>query len=115
MIGSPVNPVGAFRMLDYYLYSTDEEYAYALFNYQFRHFALTQFNHFKRSGIRENIIFNTLFTPQSNQYAEIGYGINYIFRIFRVEFVTSWQDFAYKDFAVRVGIATDFSSIFGRF
>lgn len=115
MIGSPMNPVGAFRMLDYYLYSTDREYAYGLFNYQFRHFALTQFTHFKRQGIRENVIFNTLFTPQSQQYAEIGYGINYILRVFRIEFVTSWQDFTYQNFAVRVGIATDFSSIFGGF
>ena len=115
MIGSPTNPVGAFRMLDYYLYSTNDEFAYGLFNYQFRRFALTQFEHFRRQGIRENVIFNTLISPESNQYAEIGYGINYIFRVARIEFVSSWQDFAYKDFAVRVGIATDFSSIFGGF
>ncbi len=60
MIGSPTNPVSAFRMLDYYLYSTDDEYAYGLFNYQFRRFALTQFDYFRRQGIRENVIFNTL-------------------------------------------------------
>jgi hypothetical protein len=115
MIGSPANPVNAFRMLDYYLYSTDEEYAYGLFNYQFRRFGLTQFDYFRRQGIRENVIFNTLLSPNSNQYAEIGYGINYILRVFRIEFVTSWQDFTYQDFAVRIGVATDFDSIFGNF
>lgn len=115
MIGSPTNPVNAFRMLDYYLYSTDEEYAYGLFNYQFRRFALTQFDYFRRQGIRENVIFNTLVSPNANQYAEIGYGINYILRVLRVEFVTSWQDYTYQNFAIRVGIATDFDSIFGNF
>jgi hypothetical protein len=115
MIGSPTNPVGAFRMLDYYLFSTDDEYAYGLFNYQFRRLALTQFNHFRRQGIRENVIFNTLVTDQSQQYAELGYGINYLFRFARIEFVTAWQDYKYKDFAIRIGIATDFESLFGGF
>jgi hypothetical protein len=115
MIGSPMNPVNAFRMLDYYLYSTDEEYAYGLFNYQFRRFALTQFDYFRRQGIRENVIFNTLVSPNANQYAEIGYGINYILRVLRLEFVTSWQDYTYQNFAIRIGVATDFESIFGGF
>ncbi|MDZ4747235.1 MAG: DUF5686 family protein [Saprospiraceae bacterium] len=115
MIGSPTNPVSTFRMLDYYLYSTDEQYAYGLFNYQFRRFGLTQFDYFRRQGIRENVIFNTLISPESNQYAEIGYGINYILRVLRVEFVTSWQNYTYQNFAVRIGVATDFGSIFGGF
>ncbi len=113
MIGAPSNPVSSFRMLDYYLYSSNDEFAYGLFNYQFRHFALTQLTYFKRQGIRENVIFNTLISPESNQYAEIGYGINYLFRVIRMEFVTSWQDYKYQNFAFRIGVATDFTSIFG--
>lgn len=113
LIATPLNPVSSFRMLDYYLYSTNDEYASGLFNYQFRRFALTQFEFFRKQGIRENIILNTLLTPQSNQYAEVGYGINYILRVMRIEFVTSWQDFTYQNFAVRFGVATDFQSIFG--
>ncbi len=107
------DPVHGFRNLDYYTYSTRDEYAYALFNYQFRRLALTQLNSFRRSGIRENVIFNTLFSPTSQQYAEVGYAVNYIFRVLRVEFVSSWQDFKYKDFAFRIGVASDFKSIFG--
>ncbi|MEP6646578.1 MAG: DUF5686 family protein [Saprospiraceae bacterium] len=115
LIGTPINPVSAFRMLDYYTYSTNDQYVYGLFNYQFRRFALTQMNFFRRQGIRENLLFNTLLTPQSQQYAEVGYAINYIFRVLRVEFVTSWQDYRYKDFAIRFGVATDFQSILGGF
>ncbi len=113
LIATPLNPVSAFRMLDYYTYSTNQEYFYGLFNYQFRRFGLTQFEYFRRQGIRENVIFNVLLTPSSEQYAEIGYSINYILRFMRIEFVTSWQDYTYQDFAVRFGIATDFQSIFG--
>jgi hypothetical protein len=54
-----------------------------------------------------------LLTPESQQYAEVGYGINYILRVLRIEFVTSWQDYKYQDFAVRFGVATDFKSVFG--
>lgn len=113
MISTPLDPVSTFRMLDYYLYSTNDQYAYGLFNYQFRRFALTQFDVFRRQGLRENILFNTLLTQDSQQYMEVGYAINYILRIMRIEFVTSWQDYRYQDFAVRFGIATDFESIFG--
>jgi hypothetical protein len=113
LIATPVNPVSAFRMLDYYTYSTNDKYFYGLFNYQFRRFGLTQFNYFRRQGIRENVIFNTLLTKESQQYAEIGYAINYILRFMRIEFVTNWQDYQYQNFAVRFGIATDFQSLFG--
>ncbi len=115
MIATPFNPVSAFRMLDYYRFSTREEYAFGLFNYQFRRFGLTQWDYFRRQGIRENVIFNVLLTPESKQYAELGYALNYVFRFMRIEFVTSWRDYRYEDFAVRFGIATDFKSLFGGF
>ncbi|MEO5906500.1 MAG: DUF5686 family protein, partial [Saprospiraceae bacterium] len=109
---TPINPVSTFRMLDYYYYSTNDEFFTGLFNYQFRRFGLTQFDYFRRMGIRENLLLNVLLTPESKKYAEVGYAINYLFRFLRVEFVTSWQEYKYKDFALRVGVATDFQSIF---
>ena len=114
LVASPINPVNSFRMLDYYLYSTNEEYFSGLFNYQFRRVGLTQFEFFRRQGIRENVLFNVLLTPESRQYAEVGYALNYVLRFLRIEFVTSWQEYKYQDFAVRFGIATDFQSLFGR-
>ena len=113
MIASPIDPVSSFRMLDYYKYSTNDEYLTGLFNYQFRRFGLTQFEFFRKQGIRENILMNVLLTKQSQQYAEIGYGVNYVLRVLRIEFVTSWQDYQFQDFGVRFGVATDFQSLFG--
>lgn len=112
----PFNPVSRFRMLDYYLYSTNDKYVYGIFNYQFRRLLLTQMPSIRRTGIRENVIFNTLLAPTADTYMEAGYAINYLFRIFRVEVITQWQDFTYRDLGIRVGLATDFQSIFrGRF
>jgi hypothetical protein len=113
LLNTPFNPTRSFRMLDYYLYSTNGRYAYGLFNYQFRRLALTQLDYFRRSGIRENIIYNVLVADTSDEYMEIGYGLNYVLRFLRIEFMTSWQDLKYKDFALRVGVATDFRSLFG--
>ncbi len=113
LLEAPMDPVSSFRMLDYYTYSTNDKYFYGLFNYQFRRFGLTQMNYFRRQGIRENLLFNVLLTPESHQYAEVGYAINYILRLLRLEFVTSWQDYKYQAFAVRFGVATDFKSILG--
>jgi len=48
---------------------------------------------------------NYLRTPQSNDYAELGYTIDNIFRIFRLEFVQSFQGWEAKDFGVRFGVA----------
>jgi hypothetical protein len=63
-------------------------------------------------GVRESIFLNALETPHSDHYFELGYGLNYIFRIFRLEFVTAWQDFKYQDFSVRIGIAANLNNLF---
>ena len=59
----------------------------------------------KVTGIKENLFFNYLNTPSSKHYTELGYTIDNIFRIFRVEFIQSFQDWKAKDFGVRIGIA----------
>ena len=106
------DPVGSFRLLDYYNYSTSKSYLEMHGHYQFRKLLLTQLVLARLTGIRENIFVSLLETSSSNHYFELGYGINYIFRFLRVEFITSFEDFTYRDFGVRIGVATDFESIF---
>jgi hypothetical protein len=62
-------------------------------------------------GLKEDLFVNYLYTPTSDNYTEVGYSIDNIFRILRVEFVSSFRDFKYDDFGVRISIA----STFGRF
>ncbi len=106
------DPVGSFRLLDYYNYSTSDAYLTLHSHYQFRKLLLTQMVLARLTGIKEHVFMSLLETISSNHYVEVGYGINYIFRFLKLEFVASFEDFSYQDFGVRIGIATDFESIF---
>ena len=106
------DPVGSFRLLDYYRHSTNDAYLNAHVHYQFRKFLASQILEVQLLGIKENIFINYLATDTSEHYFETGYSLDNIFRIFRLEFVTSFQDWKYQDFAVRIGIATNLNNLF---
>ncbi|HEX5167669.1 MAG TPA: DUF5686 family protein, partial [Cyclobacteriaceae bacterium] len=109
---STSDPVGSFRLLDYYLHSTSDKYFSGNIHYQFRKFLVTSFPVVRLTGIRENVFLNYLATPTSKNYTELGYSIDGIFRIFRLELAAAFQDGQYLDYGVRIGIATTFQ---GRF
>lgn len=100
------DPVGSFRLLDYYLYSTSDKYLSANVHYQFRKFLVTSFPFVRLTGIRENVFVNYLAAPNSKNYTELGYSIDGIFRIFRLEAAAAFQDGKYLDYGLRIGIAT---------
>ena len=101
----PLKVTGGYRILDYYRYSTTQDYFSALTHLRFRKLALTRLPMLRLSGLKENLFFNYLGTPASDNYSEIGYTIDNIFRIFRVEFIQSFQGWEAKDFGVRIGVA----------
>lgn len=101
----PLDVTGGFRMLDYYRYSTTADYVSLFSHLRLRKLLLTQLPMVRVSGIKENLFFNYLSTPSSNHYTEVGYTIDNIFRIFRVEFIQSFQGWEAKDFGVRIGVA----------
>ncbi len=111
-IFSTTDPVGSFRLLDYYTYSTNDAYLNAHVHYQFRKFLVSQIFEVQMLGIKENIFVNYLNTDFSENYFEVGYGIDNIARIFRLEFISSFQDAKYLDFGVRIGIATNLDNLF---
>ena len=101
---------GSFRMLDYYKYSTAQEYASVLTHVRFRKLALTHIPAIRLMGIKENLFVNYLATPTSDNYMEVGYTLDNVFRIFRLELVQSFQDWKAKDFGVRIGISSIFNN-----
>ncbi len=107
-----LDPVSSYRMLPYYTYSTRDKYLSYFVNYQWRKFLITQIPLTRVFGWREALFINGLETPSSDHYLELGYTLNYLFRLFRVELVSSWQDFKYQDFGVRIGIAANLESLF---
>lgn len=104
------DPIGSYRLLPFYTFSTGQEYLEVYAHYQFRKLLLSRIWKLQRQGIREDVFVNYLYTPESEHYTELGYTIDNIFRFIRLEFVTSFQDFKYRDFGVRMSVA----SIFGR-
>jgi hypothetical protein len=103
---STSDPVGSFRLLDYYLYSTSDKYLSANVHYQFRKFLLTTIPMVRMMGIRENIFINYLASPESQNYTELGYSLDGILRIFRLEGTVAFQNGEYLDHGFRIGITT---------
>ncbi|WP_020568813.1 DUF5686 and carboxypeptidase regulatory-like domain-containing protein [Neolewinella persica] len=108
LILTSLDPIGSYRLLPYYLESTNQEYVEAYAHYQFRKFLLTQIWELHLMGLKEDLFVNYLHTPTSENYTELGYSIDNIFRVLRVEFVTSFRDFKYDDFGVRISVASTF-------
>ncbi len=101
------DPVGSFRLLDYYQYSTAESYFVANVHYQFRRFLITSIPEVRMVGIRENIFINYLASPTSKHYTEVGYSLDGILRIFRLEAAVAFRDGQYLNYGFRIGVATN--------
>jgi len=102
------DPVGSFRLLDYYQYSTSDEYFVVNAHYHFRKFLVTRIPYVRLLGVTENVFVNYLATPTSGNYTELGYGLEGILRIFRLEGAMSFRDGDISNFhyGFRIGVAT---------
>lgn len=101
------DPTSTFRLLDYYRYSTSDDYLEGHVHYHFRKFLLTYLPKARMLGLSENVFVNHLAT-RTAQYSEVGYSIDGILRIFRIEGAMGFQDLDFKgaNFGFRLGIAT---------
>ena len=95
-----------FRFMDYYKYSTKSSYISGIAHYQFRKFLLTQLPMLRFSGVRENIFVNYLKTENSPHYTEVGYSLDNLFRIFRLELGVAFENGKYLRSGPLFGIAT---------
>ncbi|WP_114751457.1 DUF5686 family protein [Pleomorphovibrio marinus] len=105
-IFSEMGAASNYRFLDYYQYSTREDYLGVILHYQFRKLLFTQLPMLRFSGVRENIFLNYLKTGNSPHYVEIGYGLDNLWRIFRIEVGAAFENGAYLRAGPRLGIAT---------
>ena len=109
---STSDPVGSFRLLEYYRYSTDDRYFSGNLHYQFRKFLVTNIPVVRLAGIRENVFVNYLATPTSGNYTELGYSIDGLLRFFRLEAAAAFRDGKYEGYGFRFGIATNIAMNF---
>jgi hypothetical protein len=108
------DPVGSYRLLDYYKYSTNNQYFTANVHYHFRKFLVTQLAKIRLIGVTENIFVNYLATPTAGNYTEVGYGLDGILRVFRLEGALSFQngDVSNFNYGFRIGISTSLTMNF---
>ncbi|MCE2957856.1 MAG: DUF5686 and carboxypeptidase regulatory-like domain-containing protein [Flammeovirgaceae bacterium] len=107
------DPIGSFRLLDYYALSTRDQYLNVNAHYHLRKFLITRIAKVRLMGVQENFFVNYLATPSSRNYTEVGYGLDGILRIFRLEGAVSFQNGQYLDYGFRIGISSNLSVNFG--
>jgi len=100
------DPVGSYRLMDYYQNSTADKYFSANMHYHFRKFLVTRLPKVRMIGMSENVFLNYLATPYSQNYTEVGYGLEGILRVFRLEVAAAFRDGKYLENGFRVGIST---------
>jgi hypothetical protein len=106
---APLTLTNNYRLLDYYRYSTQTSYASLFTHIRFRKFLFTHIPLVRLSGVKENLFVNYLKTEVSPHYIEVGYTIDQIFRLFRLEFVQSFNGIEPYQFGVRIGVSTLFN------
>ena len=99
------DPMNNYQLLDYYTYSTKGAYAGLHTNLLMKRFLITQLNWLNTMGIRESVSFNYLKTEYSPHYYEIGYAIENIVKLIKLEIYTSFEDRKYKEYGVKIGIS----------
>lgn len=99
------DPIGSFRLLDYYQFSTTREYLITNAHYHFRKLLVSRIPKVRLMGITENVFVNYLGTSASRHYTEVGYALDGILRLFRLEAAAAFRDGRYLTYGVRIGIA----------
>jgi len=99
------DPMNKYSLLDYYNYSTNSPYIGLNSKIEFRKLLLTQLFWLNFAGVKESFSFNYLKTEKSPHYFEIGYGLENIMKILKIETFISVENGIQKQFGLRVGLS----------
>ena len=104
--------LSSFRLLPYYQFSTGKRYLEGHVLAEFRQLLLTQITLLRLVGLKENVFVHYLATPTSQNYTEVGYGLDglipRVLPFFRVEVISQWQDARYQGLGFRIGTTLKF-------
>jgi hypothetical protein len=101
--------VRSFRMLDYYYYSTNKFHVESHLIYQFRKLLVTQVLLTRMAGIREDLMIHYLYSNSLDHYLEVGYALDNLFRLFRLEIIGQFDNLNYRGVGFRIGFAKNIS------
>jgi hypothetical protein len=92
-----------FQLLDYYRYSTQKTFFEGHYSHHFNGFILNKLPLVRKLKWQEVGSVNYLHTAASGHYLEVGVGLEHLFKIFRVDFVTGFQEREKVSSGIRVG------------
>lgn len=95
---------GAFQLLDYYLYSTDQNYLQGQYEHHFNGFVFNKLPLLRKLKTQAVTTVNYLHTPQLDHYVELGIGIEHIFKIGRIDYFHSYNRGDNSRNGIRLGI-----------
>ncbi|MCC9168013.1 DUF5686 and carboxypeptidase regulatory-like domain-containing protein [Pontibacter harenae] len=93
-----------FQLLDYYRYSTNNSYLEGHFEHHFNGFIFNKVPLFRRLKWQEVVSLHYLNTKESDNYLELGLGVEHIFKVVRVDFFTSFQSREKAHTGIRIGL-----------
>jgi hypothetical protein len=94
--------INKFMLLDYYTYSTPNEYLEGHFEQNFSGFFLNKIPLIRRLKLQEIVDVNYLSTPALRNYTELGFGVQYFG--FRMMFAKSFNTGSNLNNALRIGV-----------
>ena len=97
------DPLRQFRMLPLYQYSTDSRFFKAHALWTTSRLVITQLPFVRMAGIKETLQLHYLHTPATAHYTEMVYGLDGLFRLFRVEVVGQFMNGRYQSTGLRIG------------
>ncbi len=95
---------GNFQLLDYYLYSSSKPYFMGQYEHHFDGFIINKLPLLRRSKVQAVASLNYLRANTIGHYAELGFGLEHIFKIFRADFYTSFIGREHKSIGFKVGL-----------
>jgi hypothetical protein len=93
-----------FFLLDYYTYSTNSMYIQGFAEHHFDGFILNKFPLLRKLRWQEVIGAKYLYTELSGNYLELHVGIERVFKVARIDFVTAFQENKRLNSGIRIGV-----------
>ena len=82
--------LNAFKLLPYYMYSTNKEYVEIHAEHHFNGFIFNKIPLLKKTKIQEVVGGHALFNDKLSNYYEVNFGLENIFKIIRFDYVLAY-------------------------
>ncbi len=87
-----INKLVTFQLLDYYTFSTTGKFLEVHYDHHFNEFILNKIPLIRQLDWQSVFSLNYLHTRDLNHYVELGFGIEHIFKIVRIDYFTKFSD-----------------------